>query len=104
MDKSAFFTDLTHRNALRKAAHLPLLDFRDEMTKAAALDRLRQYEAACEAHAEDRQRIQDEVLAEYRLTRGADYTPSGLFGTMGFQTRVEKRFRAFMEIEYGVSR
>lgn len=97
MDKSAFFTDLTHRNALRKAAQLPLLDFRAEMANAVALDDLHRHAALCKAHAADRKRIEDEVLAEYRLTRGADFVPRGAFGTMAFQARVTRRFNAFLD-------
>ena len=46
MDKAAIFTDLTCRNALRKANGLPLLDLRAEYAHQIWIAKRREYWAA----------------------------------------------------------
>jgi len=59
MDRAAIFTELTLRNALRKAAKLPLLDLRAEMAFAVAHDAERVYAEQCKRFDDDRRRLSD---------------------------------------------
>jgi hypothetical protein len=102
MDKAAIFTDLTRRNALRKAHGLPLLDLRTEYVHQVWIGRREEYWTACDEHADEREAIRRQVLAEYRERYGPNF-PSTTGGHWAVGLRTSKRFAAFMELEYGVS-
>jgi hypothetical protein len=101
MDKAAILTDLTRRNALRKANGLPLLDLRTEYAHQAWIGRREEYRAACGEHADEREAIRRQVLAEYRAKFGADF-PNTTGGHWAVGLRTSKRFAAHMELRYGV--
>jgi hypothetical protein len=96
MDKAAIFTDLTCRNALRR-----------RMATAARpahqvwIGRLDEYWAACGEHADEREAIRCQVLAEFRAKYGADF-PITSGGHWAVGLRTNKRFAAYMELRYGV--
>jgi hypothetical protein len=102
MDKAAIFTDLTHRNALRKKHGLPLLDLRAEYAHQIWIAKRRQYWAACDEHADEREAIHRQVLAEYRAKHGGNF-PSTTFGHWAVGLATNERFAAFMALTYGVS-
>jgi hypothetical protein len=101
MDHAPIFTALTQRNALRKAAKLPLLDLRIEMAVAIQRDAQRVYVEQCEKYDDDRRRIREDVLRELRVTRGADF-PMSMGGRWLVGLMSDQRFRAFLEIEHGI--
>ena len=87
MDKAALFTDLTRRNALRKANGLPLLDLRTEYAHQVWIGRRDEYWTACDDHADDREDI-------HRGSRGVsgEYGPnfpstSGGHWAVGLRTK-----------------
>ena len=63
MDKGAIFSDLTRRNALRKANGLPTFDlhaaFRHEIAVAAE----RELRALCARHTNEREIVRNEVVS-----------------------------------------
>jgi hypothetical protein len=95
MDKAEIFTALTQRNALRKAAWLPLLDLTAEYESAVALEAWREYQAKCELFATDRARIREQVLAEFRAAHGPEF---GLCfgGRWAVGNETNRRFQRFM--------
>jgi hypothetical protein len=101
MDKAAIFTDLIRRNALRKANALPLLDLRTEYTHQVWIGRREEYWAACDDHADEREAIRHQVLAEFRAEKGANF-PSTTGGHWMVGLRTSKRFAAYMELRYDV--
>jgi hypothetical protein len=58
VDKSAIYTELTRRNAVRRQAQLPLLDMRDEFNRAVEFTH---WKAVRDEHA---RRVRSEVIAE----------------------------------------
>ena len=102
MDTAAIFTDLTRRNALRKAHGLPLLDLRVEHAHQVWLAQRREYWGVCDEHADERESIRREVLAEYRAKYGGNF-PSTTFGHWAVGLRTNERFAALMALNYGVS-
>ena len=101
MDKAAIFTDLTCRNALRKAHGLPLLDIRAEYAHQIWIAKQRDYRAICDEHADEREAIRRQVLAEYRARPGADFG-SGMGGRLVVGLRTNKRFAIHLGLRYGV--
>ena len=66
-DKHAIFHELTKRNALRKAARLPLLDLHKEFAYAVRREEVRAYyEYRSARYGADEERILKTVLEEYR--------------------------------------
>ena len=64
VDRSAIFTSILHRQALRREAHLPLLDVRAEYGRAVGF-------ALWKAHVERHyERIRAEVLSSRRAKHG----------------------------------
>src|SRR6476619_4614 len=102
MDKAAIFTDLTRRNALRKAHGLPLLDLRAEYAHQLWIAKRREYWAACDEHADEREAIRREVLVEYQVKYGPNF-PCTTFGHWAVGLRTNERFAALMALTYGVS-
>jgi hypothetical protein len=91
IDRAAIFTALTKRNALRRAAQLPLLDLRQELARAVDVAT---WQAACAAHADDLPRLRQEVLAELQETRGADFDETKSAGARWLiDWTVKERFR-----------
>ena len=101
MDRAVIFTELTKRNALRKAAKLPLLDLRAELALAVERGAYRDYAEQCEKYEDDRRRITEDVLTELRATRGQDF-PSSMGGRLMVEGLSDQRFQAFLEIEHGI--
>jgi hypothetical protein len=101
MDRAAIFAELTRRNALRKAAQLPLLDLRAELAFALGFEEQRAYAEDCKKYEDNRKRIMTEVLTELRLTRRADF-PTSIGGRWMVQLLSDRRFQAFLEIEHGI--
>ena len=96
MDRAAAFTLITQRNALRRAAQLPLLDVREELDKAANLAAWDAFGKEAARHAERRRAITEAVLAEYRAKFGPDF-PSTSSGQYMLQVIVGQRFHAYLE-------
>lgn len=67
MDRSAIFTELCRRNALRREVHLPRLNIPAEYERLVAVETWR---LICEAHYT---RTRAEVLAEQRARHGPDW-------------------------------
>jgi hypothetical protein len=62
VDRTAIFSELTERNAVRREARLPLLNLHDEFEHAV---NLAVWDEAWEQHTEELGRIRAEVTAEY---------------------------------------
>ena len=101
MDRAAVITGLTERNALRKAAKLPLLDLRTEMAFAVEREARRAYAEQCERFDDDRRRIAEDVLAELRITRRQDF-PTSMGGRLLVELMSDQRFQAFLEVHHGI--
>jgi hypothetical protein len=101
MDRAAIFTELTKRNALRKAAKLPLLDLRTEMALAVERDTHRDYVEQCQKYDHDRRRITEDVLTELRATRGQDF-PTSMRGRILVEILSDQRFQSFLEVHHGI--
>jgi hypothetical protein len=101
MDKAKIFSDVTRRNALRRANWLPLLDVPAEYAHQISIASHQEYRATCEERAEERETIRQEVLAEYqsRFGREFGYSMGGRWA-VGAMTR--KRFAAYMVAKYAV--
>lgn len=98
MDKHAIFHELTKRNALRKAAQLPLLDLHKEFAYAVRREEVRDYyEYRKDRHGDEEERILRAVLEEYRERHGP-HSPCNSFGWMGIRAETERRFRSFLEL------
>jgi hypothetical protein len=101
MDKAAIFTELTQRNALRRQAQLPLLDLPMAYESAVALAAWQDYRAACDRFADERVRIREQVLAEFRAAHGPGFGLS--FGgrwAVGHETN--RRFHRYMRETHGL--
>ena len=97
MDKHAIFHELTKRNALRKAARLPLLDLHKEFAYAVRREEVRAYyEYRSARYGADEERILKTVLEEYRRYHGP-HSPCGSLGWLGVRAETERRFRSFLE-------
>lgn len=96
MDRADIFHGITERNALRKAAQMPLLDVRQEFDRLVALESLDEYYALREAcYAADEARILETVWEEYQA-RKPDWGHTGL-GVLAVRLDAERRFQAFLE-------
>jgi hypothetical protein len=103
VDKAAIFAEVTKRNALRRANFLPPTDVRAEFARQVALARQQEYHARCNEHADEREVIRLEVLAELRAKYGANFGGS-TGGRWAIGHLTWKRFEAFMEANSGVRR
>ncbi len=96
MDKAEIFHAITERNALRKAAQMPLLDVRKEFDRLVALKALAEYYELREArYGDDQKRILKTVEDEYRKD-DPDWGRSGL-GLLAIRIQAERRFKRFLE-------
>jgi hypothetical protein len=101
MDRADIFTELTKRNALRKAAKLPLLDLRTEMALAVERGAYRDYVEQRQKYDDDRRRITEDVLTELRATRGLDF-PTSMRGRLMVEVMSDRRFQSFLEVHHGI--
>jgi hypothetical protein len=101
MDKAAIFTEATGRNALRRAHGLPLLNVRAEYDHAVAVAAQRDYQALCDEHADEREVIRQEVLAEFRGRFGPGFGQT-MGGRWAIGEVTRRRFCAHME-GHGIS-
>lgn len=93
-DKAALFTDLTKRNALRRAAKLPLLDIKAELSRQAES---MAWQEAVRQHEADLVDIRGKVLAELQATRGPDFDTNHSAGARWLiEATVNKRFADFL--------
>lgn len=99
MDKAAIYSELVRRNALRKANGLPLLNLTTEYAHAVAGAAQRGFRALCDRHADEREAIRLEVLAELREKHGPDFGMGfGARWILGRQTH--QRFAAYIAEKY----
>jgi hypothetical protein len=101
VNNADIFTDLTQRNAARKAAKLPLLDLRAEFAHAVERDAHRDYAEQSAKFDDDSRRITETVFTELRTTRGADF-PTSMGGRLLVGLMSGQRFRTFLEISHGI--
>lgn len=101
MDRATIFTALTRRNALRVANGLPRLDLRVEYAHEVAVANQRDFQAFCDAYVADRDIIRQAVLAELRTKHGASFGQT-MGGRWAIGALTQKRFAAFMAIQFGV--
>ena len=85
--------DIRQRNALRKAALLPLLDEQREFDHACAVIREQRYRALKDSKRADYERIRQEVFAE----RGR---PRGFIASWGWSFEIDRRVDAFLRANY----
>ncbi len=95
MHNAAIFHELTRRNAIRKAAQLPLLDMRKEYDKEVNLAAWEDYWAVRETYAAKEADILASVLEEMRRTLGPHF-PSGWMSRLGVRLELNKRMGAFL--------
>jgi hypothetical protein len=106
MEKAATFSEITRRNALRKANSLPLMDVHAEYTHQVAIAAQRDFRAIYDQHAgehaAEREDIRQQVLAEYQAQHGLEraQTKAGPWEIDGL---AQRRFAAFIADKYGVA-
>ena len=101
MDKAAIFTNLTRRNALRKANGLSLLDVHAEYAHEVSIAVQQDYRAACADHADERDAIRQQVLVEYRGKYGPQFGQT-MGGRWVIGHLTHKRFTALMAEKHSV--
>jgi len=84
---------IRQRNALRRAALLPLLDEQREFDRACAVIREQRYRALKDSQQADHERIRQEVYAEQGR-------PTSFFGAWGRGIEVDRRVDAFLRANY----
>jgi hypothetical protein len=93
VDGQAIRSEINTRNAIRKAALLPLLDEQKELEHAGTLVRHKRWHAFKESKQSDYERFRDEVHTE----RGA---PTSFIGSWSRHIDINKRFEAFLLANY----
>ncbi len=97
MDDAAIRQKLSQRNAIRRAAQLPSLDFWKEYDKEVNVAAQREYRRISEFYAAEEADILKSVLEEGRRLRGPDADfPRGLFGWMSVRIEVTRRLEALL--------
>lgn len=91
-DKSAIFTDLTKRNALRRLAGLPPLDIRAEYAYEIALAAWKAWEKTCDDHVLLYATIHCDVLDDLRKARNDDTFPQTMGGRLMVEALTIDRF------------
>jgi hypothetical protein len=102
VDTAAILSVIASRNALRQTHGLPLLDVPAEYARQVSVAQRRQYYAACDEHADERDAIRREVLMEYRAKYGADFGAS-MGGRWAIGHTTLMRFTTYMAEQHGVS-
>lgn len=87
IDRGQIFSAILARQALRREAHLPLLDIGREYRTTVDRALWRQH---CEKHLD---RVQKEILARQRARHGPEW-PSSWGGRMGLSIMVQQALRA----------
>ncbi|KOX59176.1 hypothetical protein ADL19_05560 [Streptomyces purpurogeneiscleroticus] len=93
VDRSAIFSTILVRQALRREVHLPLLDIGREYYTAVNRALWRQH---CEKHLDE---VQTDILTRQRARHGADW-PSSWGGRMGLAIMVERALKASFRREH----
>ena len=93
VEKATIGAEIRQRNVLRKSALLPLLNEQQELEHACWLIRSKRWHAFKESKQSDYERFRDEVYAE----RGI---PSGMMGRWAWHIEIDKRFEAFLRVNY----
>ena len=81
---------------------MPLLDLRVEYNHIIFVAQEREYRVICDQHAEEREAIREQVLAELRAKHGPSFGGS-LGGRWAVGLETQERFEAHMARQYGVS-
>jgi hypothetical protein len=94
MDKGTIFSDLTRRNALRKANGLPTFDLHTEFRHEVAVAAEREFRALCARHADEREIVWNEVVAsrDIAVMTMAERWEMGREVTRLFEARVARRY------------
>lgn len=95
MDNSAIFLAVTQRNAIRKAAQLPLLNMRQTYDKEVNLAAWRSYREIRATYAADEARIRASVLTALRQRHGRQF-PSGSISWMLVGWEVNRHMRRLL--------
>jgi hypothetical protein len=74
--KAAIFTDLTKRNALRRAAGVPALNFKVEYAHALAVAEWQRYQDICASNDALFRQIRTAVAEQLLREKGRDYAAS----------------------------
>lgn len=85
--------EIRQRNALRKAALLPLLDEQREFDHACAVIREQRYRAFRDTKQADYERIRQEVFSEWGR-------PRGFIASWGWSFEIDRRVDAFLRVNY----
>ena len=85
--------EIRQRNALRKAALLPLIDEQKEFDRACAVVREQRYRAFRDTKQADYERIRQEVFAEWGR-------PRGFIASWGWSIEIDRRVDAFLRANY----
>jgi hypothetical protein len=101
VDKAAIFSAVLERNALRRAAHLPLLDVSLEYRRAVAEAEWREHERLCSSHADALARCRDEAIAHWRARFGPGFDPLGFGGRVVVARETSRRFREHLSVVLG---
>jgi len=96
MDKGAIFSDLTRRNALRKANGLPTFDIHTEFRHEVAVAAAGEFRALCTRHADEREIVRNEVVAS------RDGAAMGMAERWEMGRKVTRLFEASVACRYGV--
>jgi hypothetical protein len=96
MDKGAIFSDLTRRNALRKAKGLPTFDLHAEFRHEVGVAAEREFQTLCARHADEREIVRTEVVAsrDVAAMTMAERWEMGREVTRLFEARVALRYGA----------
>ena len=94
IDKGAIFSDLTRRNALRKANGLPTFDLHAEFRHEIAVAADREFRALCARHTNEREIVRNEVVAsrDVAAMTMAERWEMGREVTRLFEARVARRY------------
>lgn len=99
MDKAEIFTSIINRNALRISNGLPALDIHAEYAHQIAIAKQRDFQSFCDQHADEREAIRLEVLAELRLAHGPHFG-AGMGGRWMVGRLTHQRFVAHIAEKY----
>ncbi len=95
VDRSAIFSRVAMRNAVRRRASLPLLNMRLEIEREVELAWEREIDALAAAHEPVRQRVLHQVRAEFVRRAGPGGGQSGA-GRCGIDQEASRRFRSWL--------
>jgi hypothetical protein len=101
VDRALIFQQITSRNAIRRAAGLPLLDVRAEMAHEVALAIAHDAAEHAAEFSDARLLIRDQVIGDLITQQGRDYTKT-MGGRWAIDHETNKRFRAWLLDEHGI--